>query len=192
VTTPLLIGTDGALKMSKSVGNYIGLDDDPADMYGKVMSIPDSLIINYYTLLTDAPTDEIEQIERGIADRSVNPMEAKKRLAREIVTLLNGAEAAAGAQAEFERVFQRREEPEQATEVSWSTLTANDFTNADGELILWKFVADQAGISNSEARRMVTQGGVEVDGERVTAVAVKVGSGSLIKVGRHRFARIVD
>ncbi len=193
VTTPLLIGTDGTLKMSKSVGNYIGLDDEPADMYGKVMSIPDSLIINYYTLLTDTPTDEIEQIERGIADRSVNPMEAKKRLARAIVTLLNGSESAEAAQTEFERVFQRREEPEQAIEIAWADLPFNGAASASpAEIALPQLVARVAGVSNSEARRLVTQGGVEIDGERVASVVAKVTNGSLIKIGRHRFARIVD
>ena len=103
VCLPILIGTDGNLRMSKSTGNYIGLDDAPADMYGKVMSIPDALMPNYFTLLTDTSVEDVQAIERGLADRTLNPMETKKRLARDIVALLYGETEAAGAQEEFER-----------------------------------------------------------------------------------------
>lgn len=193
LTTPLLLGTDGKLKMSKSVGNYIGLDDEPADMFGKVMSIPDNLIVNYYTLLTDTTTEEIDSIERGLAERTLNPMETKKRLARSIVELLNGAESAAAAQAEFERVFQRREEPEQAIEIRWSDLPfAGESRAAPAEISIPQLVSKVAGLSMGESRRLVGQGAIEIDGEKVTANVAAVSPGSLVKAGRHRFIRIVE
>src|SRR5205814_6519376 len=102
ICTPLLTGTDGKIKMSKSVGNYIGLDDQPADMFGKVMSIPDSLIGQYFTLLTQVQAEEVARVEKDIETRSVNPMDIKKRLGREVVTLLYDERSAAAAQAEFE------------------------------------------------------------------------------------------
>ena len=193
ITTPLLLGTDGHLKMSKSVGNHIGIDDAPADMFGKVMSIPDSLIVNYYSLLTDTPTEEIEALERGLAQRTINPMDTKKRLAHAIVEMLNGTEAAAAAQAEFERVFQRREEPEQAIEIAWKDLP---FTSETGvpprEISLPQLVAKVSGISVGEARRLIPQGAIEVDGVKATANNATVSPGALIKAGRHRFIRITE
>lgn len=193
ITTPLLLGTDGHLKMSKSVGNYIGIDDAPADMFGKIMSIPDSLIVNYYTLLTDAPVEEIDAIERGLAERKINPMETKKRLGNLIVSQLNGPEAGAAAQAEFERVFQRREEPEQAIEVAWKDLP---FTGEGGgppaEISLPQLISRAGGISVGDARRLIPQGAVEIDGTKATANTVIVSPGVLIKAGRHRFIRIVE
>ncbi|MGE0687279.1 MAG: tyrosine--tRNA ligase [Dehalococcoidia bacterium] len=194
ITTPLLLGTDGHLKMSKSVGNYIGIDDAPADMFGKIMSIPDSLIVNYYTLLTDTPVEEIDAIERGLAERTINPMETKKRLGNLIVSQLNGAEAGAAAQAEFERVFQRREEPEQAIEVAWKDLpfTGDGVGTAPAEISLPQLISKAGGISVGDARRLIPQGAVEVDGKKATTNAVTVSPGVLIKAGRHRFIRIVE
>lgn len=194
VCTPLLIGTDGHLKMSKSVGNTIGMDDPPADMYGKVMSIPDSLIMNYFTLLTDVPNEELEALERGIADRSLNlptgqagPMEAKKRLAHSIVELLYGKAAADQAQAEFERVFQRREQPEAAQDVPLP-LDSNGKAQVEITLLLTR---SGAAPSRSEARRLLAQGAIAVDGAVVKGPTVEVHEGSLIRAGRHRFLRVV-
>jgi tyrosyl-tRNA synthetase len=187
VCTPLLVGTDGHLKMSKSTGNHVGLDDTPEDMYGKLMSIPDSLITNYYTLLTAIPADEIAATEKTIADRTANPMEAKKRLAHEVVMLLNGKAAADGAQAEFERVFQKREEPERAQEMALDFGTARVLT-VDITLLL-----AQSGLvpSRSEARRLLDQGALAIDGETVTKHQVEVHPSTLIHVGRHRFLRLI-
>jgi tyrosyl-tRNA synthetase len=186
--TPLLVGTDGHLKMSKSVGNAISMDDQPADMYGKVMSIPDSLILNYYTLLTTVSNDELAALNHRLADRSLNPMEAKKRLAFEIVALLNGEEAAHLAQAEFERVFQRREEPEKAEDITVE-LEPNGRATIDITLLLSNVGAAP---SRSEARRLLNQGALAVDGQTLTAARVEVAAGSLIRVGRHRFLRVVS
>ena len=187
VLTPLLTGTDGHLKMSKSWGNYVGLDDAPADMYGKVMSIPDSLIANYLTLLTDVPNDEVAALELEIEARPARAMEAKKRLAREIVALLSGEAAADAAALEFERVFQRREEPEAAQDLPLA-LDAAGKASVDLTLAL-----SQAGVvsSRSEARRLLAQGALTLDGEAITDQRIDVREGSLIRVGRHRFLRVV-
>jgi tyrosyl-tRNA synthetase len=187
VTTPLLVGTDGALKMSKSVGNAIFLSEPPAEMYGKLMSIPDSLMLNYFTLLTDVPPEELATIERGLADRTLNPMQAKKELAHAVVALLNDEAAADAAQAEFERVFQRREEPEEAQPLPVA-LDPGGSTSVDITVVLSE---SSIVASRSEARRLVSQGAIAVDGETLKEPKVELKDGSLIRVGRHRFLRVV-
>jgi tyrosyl-tRNA synthetase len=186
VCVPLLVGTDGALKMSKSVGNYVGLDDPPSDVYGKIMSIPDSLLPNYYKLLTGVPEEEVRAIEQGIADRSLNAMDAKKRLARLVVELLYDSEAGATAQAEFERVFQRREQPEEAQNLQVE-LDGDGKASVDLTLML-----SQEGVlpSRSEARRLLAQGAISLDDERVGEHQVELREGQVLRVGRHRFFRI--
>ncbi|HEX5369451.1 MAG TPA: tyrosine--tRNA ligase, partial [Dehalococcoidia bacterium] len=195
VCTPLLIGTDGALKMSKSVGNSINLDLAPSDMYGKLMSIPDSLIVNYYTLVTDVPTPELEAIEKGLAQRSLSPMETKKRLAHSVVEMLNDAAIADAAQEEFERVFQRREDPEDsAIEVPWSDLPlASDLAVADHEarVHLTRLIASKLDMSMNQSRRLLEDGAVAVDGQVTKTTPVTVRDGTMIRVGRHRFMRII-
>ena len=187
VTTPLIIGTDGHLKMSKSTGNYVGLDDAPADMFGKIMSIPDALMLNYFTLLTDVGNDELSAMEAGLADRTLNPMDTKKRLAHSIVELLYDAASADEAQAEFERVFQRRQDPsDSASEVSLEL-------GPDGKAmvdITQVVVLAGATSSRAEARRLLNQGAISVDGEVLGAPQVELNEGAIIRVGRHRFYRI--
>jgi tyrosyl-tRNA synthetase len=183
ICLPILIGTDGAQRMSKSTGNYIGLDDPPGEMYGKIMSIPDSLILNYYTLLV--PDADVAAIEASLADRSLNPMDAKKRLAHAIISLLNDATAADAAQAEFERVFQQRQEPEEAPE--FRVAMSGGYAVVDVTQVI-----SQAGLaSRSEARRLVQQGAVSVDGIVLREPAASVNHGSLVRVGRHRFLKLV-
>jgi tyrosyl-tRNA synthetase len=186
ITTPLLIGTDGALKMSKSVGNAIFLSEAPADMYGKLMSIPDSLMLNYFTLLTEVSTEEVAEIEAGLANRTLNPMETKKRLAYSVVALLNDEAAADAAQAEFERVFQRREEPEEAGELPLPLVSGRldvDITQHFNELGL---------PSRTEARRLLQQGALAVNGETLKLAWIQLAEGDLLRVGRHRFLRVVQ
>ncbi|MEE8619185.1 MAG: tyrosine--tRNA ligase, partial [Dehalococcoidales bacterium] len=113
---PILVGTDGSQKMSKSLGNYIGVDEPPDDIYGKVMSIPDSLIIPYFELVTDVPDEELEGFKKELDHDTINPMELKKRLAREIVTQLYNQKAASEAEEHFVRVFQKRKLPQQIPE----------------------------------------------------------------------------
>jgi tyrosyl-tRNA synthetase len=186
VCLPLLIGTDGTLKMSKSVGNSILIDEAPNEQYGKLMSIPDSLITNYFTLLTDISNEELGAIEKGIADGSMHPMETKKRLARTIVSMLHGEEAADGAQAEFERVFQQRQQPGETQDLP--VALNGDPTEIDITLVL-----SEAGIvgSRGEARRLVQQGALSVDEQKVEKAQVLLAEGSIVKVGRHRFYKVV-
>ncbi len=179
---PLLVGTGGSQKMSKSLGNYIGVDEPPKEIYGKVMSVPDDLIIDYFELVTDVSDKEIAEFKEQMASGSVNPMVVKKRLAYEIVAQFHGAQAACEAEDDFTRVFQKGEVPEEIVTLSVSiglktTLTA-ELTKAG----LTK--------SRSEARRLLAQGAIEVDGETVIEDIdmTKLGKGRKIKIGKRRFA----
>jgi len=180
---PLLVGTDGLKKMSKSLGNYIALDESPQEMFGKVMSIPDPLIVNYLELLTDVPDEEMGELKRGMESGGVNPMGLKKRLAREIVARFHSAEAGGEAETAFERVFQRRELPE---EISEFVLPRENVPLGVVSLIV------QAGLapSRSEAKRLITQGAVELDGQRVTQDSWPYHEGSVLRVGKRRFVRL--
>ncbi len=188
VLTPLLVGLDGVEKMSKSLGNAIGITDPPNEMYGKVMSLPDGLIAHYLEFATDLPLDDVRAVERGLADGSVHPRDAKARLAREIVTMWHGPEAAAAAERAFDRQFKAREAPEEMPEapIRRADLVA-------GKLAVVELLV-RAGLaaSKSEARRLVAQGGVSLDGARITRpdADVAVADGFVFRVGRRRFARI--
>jgi tyrosyl-tRNA synthetase len=185
---PLLVGLDGERKMSQSLGNYIAIDAPPHDMFGKLMSLPDHLIVQYLELLTDVPEEEVEAIARGLQERSLHPMEAKMRMAREVVAQFHGPEAARAAQAEFERVFRHREAPQAVPEFPVA-MYPDKTANVDLTMILvW------AGLvaSRSEARRLLSQGAIEVDGETVREPQAVVRDGSIVRVGKHRFLRIVD
>ncbi|MBI2869549.1 MAG: tyrosine--tRNA ligase [Chloroflexi bacterium] len=181
--TPLLVGTDGGKKMSKSLGNYIGVAEPPDEIFGKAMSIKDDLIIQYFELVTDVPDEEIEEFKRKLAGQGVNPMKLKKRLGRELVAALYSPEDAAAAEERFARVFQKRENPEDIAELRLS------LKDADLRDVLVKTgLAD----SRSEAGRLITQGAVSIDGERVAGGPVRIPSGAIIKVGKRRFAKVVD
>jgi tyrosyl-tRNA synthetase len=179
--TPLLIGTDGIQKMSKSVGNSINMDMTPADMYGKLMSIQDELMPNYYTLLTDVAPEEIEAIARG----DVKPMDAKKRLAHEVVALLNDKAAADAAQAEFERVIQGGEVSSEPIDLPVQLGAAKAVLDVTQVLS-----SGGAVVSRGEARRLLSQGGITVDGITATQPQVELADGSIIRIGRHRFYRV--
>ncbi len=185
---PILVGLDGVQKMSKSLGNYVGITEPPKDMFGKLMSIPDDLMPNYFELDTDIPMEEVEAIRKGLADGTLHPMDTKKRLAREIVAIYHSSEAAAEAQAEFERVFSQREIPQDMPEV---VIGAADLQ--DGAIWIAKLLT-LAGMapSNSEARRLVQQGAVSIDGEKVTDPqgSVKPADGQVLRAGKLRFARL--
>jgi tyrosyl-tRNA synthetase len=185
---PLLVGTDGRVKMSKSLGNYIALEDQPQEMYGKVMSLPDDVMMDYYELVTDVPDKELAEIGEALRTRSLNPMEVKMRLAREIVGQFHSAEAAQQAEAEFTRVFREGEVPEEMPPLPVS-MDADGTANVDITMIA---VRGKVAASRSEARRLLAQGAIEVDGQRVADQQVIVRDGSVIRVGKRRFLRIVD
>jgi len=181
VTMPILVGTDGTLRMSKSTGNHVGITDTPEDKYGKTMSIPDEAMRNWFELVTrwsPAQINELlEQVERG----EVHPMEAKKRLAWEIVSAFDGDEAADRAAAHFERVHQQRKLPQ---DMPTFALT--------GSANVVDIIYD-AGLapSKSQARRLVQQGAVRLDDERVDGIEVEIESEGVLQVGKRRFLQLV-
>ena len=186
----LLVGPDGVQKMTKSLGNTIDFEDPPSEQYGKVMSIPDSVLLDYLELATDIPDEELAAIRRQLEKRSVNPMEIKKRLAREIVAQFHSETAVQAAEQEFARTFQRGESPEEALEVAVKSVGGKLAVDVLALLV-------DAGLtpSKAEARRLVRQGAVEIDGDKISpqqASEVVVHDGSIVRVGKHRFLRIVD
>jgi len=190
---PLLIGTDGKQKMSKSLHNHIGIAEPPREIYGKVMSIPDSLITDYFELVTDVPDEEIAEFKEQLKTHSVNPMNLKKRLAHEIVRQFHGKQAADEAQEYFTQVFQKREVPNEIHTTVELRGTGTLRANAEVWRDITSLLSD-AGLakSRSEARRLLAQGAVEVDGEKVSTDKVILKNGSIIKVGKRGFLKMVD
>ncbi|MDE2843973.1 MAG: tyrosine--tRNA ligase [Chloroflexota bacterium] len=188
---PILVGTDGVQKMSKSLDNYVGVDEPPDDMFGKIMSLPDELIVSYFDLLTDTPEADLEEMTRSIAGQTVNPMDLKKQLAGEITQVFHDGDAATAARERFERVVQQRALPEDMPIVTIASLTGPRWSNA---LVSAGLVA-----SVSEGKRMINQGAVELfppsgpshklteDGQFLAPE-----SGTAVKVGRRRFASLQE
>jgi len=213
--TPLLVGTDGSQKMSKSLGNYIGVAEPPDEIYGKVMSIPDSLIMGYFELLTDVSDKELEEFRQALDHDAVNPMELKKRLAREIVTQLYDQKVASEAEEHFRKVVQEKELPEEIQQVK---ITEELLQRIKARLFKEKgFVSHSREVgkpeteewnvsvplllceiglakSRSDARRLIKQESVRIDGKTIYETYEKHGTikiGSIIKVGKRRFVRLV-
>jgi len=185
----LLVGTDGQQKMSKSLGNYVAITDTPEDMYGKVMSIPDDLLVDYFELLTDVSDKELAEFKQQIPVQSVNPMTLKKRLGSEIVKQFHNAEAARQAEAHFEAVFQKRGVPQEAEKYA-----------AKGEQIsegIYRLDITAALVgkglvkSRGEVKRLLAQGAIEVNGQRINNTTVDIPDGSIIQVGKRRFLKII-
>jgi tyrosyl-tRNA synthetase len=183
MTTPLLVGLDGVNKMSKSLGNYVGITEPPEAIFGKMMSISDELMILYYELLSDIGVTELAALKAGMSDGSRHPMEAKIALAREIVARFHGAAAAREAEDGFRGRFSRKEFPDDARHV--------EFTADGGTSDLATLVSRVSGsfTSKSAARRLIAQGGVEVNGERATDPAVLLASPAEVrlKIGKKEF-----
>ena len=193
---PILVGTDGVQKMSKSLDNYIAVDEPPNDMYGKVMSIEDGLMVRYYELLTDLPSEALSELEQGLASDSTNPMEHKKRLAWDITSQFHDAAAADAAQAHFERVVQGRSLPDEIPEISLAELVSR-FGAEEGAIRADRLlVAAGLASSNAEARRLVSQGAVEListagSSSRISddRAAVSVSPNDVLRAGRRRYVR---
>jgi tyrosyl-tRNA synthetase len=185
VTVPLLLGTDGVSKMSKSLGNAIGIAEPPSEIYGKTMSLPDELMISYLTLVTDSDTAEIRRLEDGLKTGTVHPMELKKRLARYFVERFHGQSAAVEAERGFKKHVQEKKVPDDVLWVGVPRAKADDISVVD--------LAVMAGLANSkmQVRRLIDQGGVELDGVRVSdrEARTAVTLGMLLKVGKRKFAR---
>ena len=203
--TPLLVGTDGTQKMSKSLGNYIGVAEPPEEIYGKVMSITDSLIMDYFELVTDVLDEELADYKLALVRNEVNPMEIKKRLAREIVTQLYDQKAATGAEERFVKEVQEKEVPGEIPEFLFSfkevsSVMDERVSEARGAMLIglddWDvsamLVRTDLTKSRSEAKRLIAQGAVSVDGKKISGNITTVKSGSIIKVGKRRFAKIIN
>lgn len=185
LTVPLLVGTDGVNKMSQSLGNYIGVEEDPREMFGKTMSIPDDLMGQWFRLAADLDPGEVERIEADLASGALHPAEAKRRLAREIVALYHGPEAAEAAQRSFDEVFREGGVPEDVPVVA--------VPDTD-PVSLPAVMREVFGISGSEARRLIDQGAVSLDGTVVRAYEVdRAGlAGVILRAGKRRFLRFAE
>jgi tyrosyl-tRNA synthetase len=184
LTMPLLVGTDGTEKMSKSYGNYIGIDDSPKDIFGKSLSIPDELIYTYYELGTDISKEELADIKSKLEDPSNNPRNIKRTLARKFVEMYHSTEEAQKAEEEFDKIFINKGIPDDIGELK--------IESAEVEIVDLIMQANFAP-SRGEARRLVTQGGVSIDGEKVTdpKVPILVVDGNVLKVGKRKFIKLI-
>jgi tyrosyl-tRNA synthetase len=187
ITLPLLEGLDGVQKMSKSLGNYVGIDEPPGEMFGKLMSVPDSLMLRYYELLSDISPDDLARLERDLASGAKHPRDAKEELAVELVARYHGLAAAQHAAQEFAHIFREGGLPDEIEEISLA------LQGGDAGFLLPNIMVEAGtAASTSEARRLIKQGGVKVDGEKVTDVNLElpVGRTFLLQVGKRRFKKV--
>ncbi|MDX9731880.1 MAG: tyrosine--tRNA ligase [Bdellovibrionales bacterium] len=193
MTTPLLEGLDGVNKMSKSLDNYIGVEDSPRDMFGKTMRVSDQLMLRYYELVTDVPLAEIEKMRQAMTAGSVNPREFKVRLAKTIVTRFHGEAAGVAAVEEFDRIFVNKGVPDDMPEV---TIALGRISGEQDIAALLKELGVSA--STSEARRLIEGGGLEIGGEKVRALkadlaatlGLKSGRETVLKAGKKKFLKL--
>jgi tyrosyl-tRNA synthetase len=199
LTVPLLEGTDGVRKMSKSLDNYIGLNEPPDDMFGKLMRIPDELIARYLRLSAPVEPGEVDALEQGLREGTVHPNEAKRRLAREVVDLYHGAGAGAAAEERFNVVHREHEIPDEVPSVSVPGSVFGELKGGS-RVVYVPALLEAMGlvVSRSEARRLQAQGGVRVNGEQVPQEDIRIEgdppgqlTGSVWQVGRRKFARLV-
>ena len=177
VTLPILVGLDGKARMSKSAGNHIGVGDSADEQYGKAMSLPDEVVMDFYVLATNVPRAQLSELQKELER---DPMSAKKRLARTIASEFHGEEAAAAAQENFERTVQRKEVPDEMPE----------YSVAIGETLLDVVVANGAAPSKREARRLFEQGAVSMDGV-VADLSTMARAGTVVQVGKRRWIRLI-
>ncbi len=183
ITMPLLEGLDGVQKMSKSLGNYIGISEAPKEMYGKSMSIPDELMMRYFMLVTDMTIEEQEALEAKLESGEAHPRDVKMQLARTIVRLYHGEEAALEAEEEFKRVFQQHALPIDIPEYEMAT--------PEGPVFVPQFCTD-AGLtaSNGEARRSIKAGAFKINGEKYTEENITLEDGMIVQVGKRKFVKV--
>ena len=187
LTMPILVGLDGQRKMSKSLANYVGISEPPAEMFGKMMSIPDDLMWSYYELLTDRTPKEIASLEKEVSGGKLHPMDAKMRLAEEVISDFHGKEAARKAAEHFQRVFRDRQAPEEAPTVKLPKGAAKKLTAL---LVEWKLAASKA-----EAERLIKQKAIEMDGVAVDDPRKEVDLSKpcefILRAGKKKFVRII-
>ena len=188
IMLPLIEGLDGVQKMSKSLGNYIGIDEPPNEIYGKAMSVPDELMVKYFELATDLSDQELAELKEGLAGGTVHPRDAKMRLARTFVRMYHGEAAAEEAEQHFVTVFQQRALPDQIGEVE---LPRSELAE-DGMKIFQLLVRLGLAASNGEARRSVTQGAVRINEVKISDPngSVPVADGDIVQVGKRKFAKV--
>ncbi|WP_312203194.1 tyrosine--tRNA ligase [Anaerospora hongkongensis] len=186
IMMPILEGLDGVQKMSKSLGNYIGIDEAPTEIYGKSMSIPDALMVRYYELVTDVSLEELDNIRTGLENGTLHPRDTKMRLAHTLVRLYHGEAMADQAQNEFIKVFQQGDLPDDIPEFQFEQQTEAIWLP---KLLTQLLLAS----SSSEAKRAVQQGSVKINGEKITDTDAKltVADGMIVQVGKRKFAKIV-
>jgi len=174
-------------KMSKSLDNYIGINETPREIFGKTMRIPDSLIYPYFELASDTPNKELKEIKKQLQNKEINPRDIKRKLARNLVRLYHNEEAAAKAEEEFGRIFVEKRLPDEIRE--FRLKSGNGLPNV-GSLL----TASQLASSKGEARRLVEQGGVSIDGEKVTDVNAPIPKKKefILKVGKRRFLKVLQ
>ncbi len=183
ITTPLLEGTDGVEKMSKSYDNYIGITDTPSDIYGRTLSIPDSLISRYYEFGTEITSSELNSIMTDLEKEISNPRDLKRQLARELVTLYHSKELALQAEKDFDALFIKKDIPDEMPEINLTEPTK----------IIQVMKSNNMASSNGEARRLIQQGGVQIDGKKVTDIHHEITHNveCVLKVGKRKFLRIL-
>jgi tyrosyl-tRNA synthetase len=187
ITMPILEGLDGVHKMSKSLGNYIGIDEPPREMYGKTMSLPDDLMVRYFELVTAVSLEDLRAVEAGLKNGSLHPRDVKMRLAREIVAQYHGGEKAKAAEEEFKRMFQQKDLPDEIPEFR----PTEDMLD---NVCLPKLMAAAGSVgSTSEARRLIQQGAVKVDGIKIDDPNINISpsAGMIVQVGKRKFFQIV-
>ena len=187
VLTPILVGTDGNLRMSKSTGNYIGIDEPPNTQYGKAMSIPDDAIVRFFDYGTNVSDDEVDRIEAELQSGALKPMDAKRRLARSIVAEWHGDDAAQTAEEQWTRTFSQRHVPDDIPDAPI------EFAGAEAvEVALPVLLHDiGAAASRAEAKRLVSQGAVRIDDEVIKDQTAQIQNGAVVRVGRRKWYRIV-
>jgi len=186
LTMPLLVGTDGVEKMSKSYGNYIGISDSPKDIFGKTLSIADSLIYTYYELATDISNAELTKVKSDLENPDVNPRNIKRALAKKLVEMYHSAEAAKEAEEEFDKIFIKKEIPDE--------IPFFEITNGQKEISILDLITTvNFAPSKGEARRLVQQGGVTLDGEKIADISatVQLKAENILKVGKRKFIKII-
>jgi tyrosyl-tRNA synthetase len=182
LTMPILVGTDGVDKMSKSLDNYIGVSDSPKEIFGKTLSIPDKLIYQYFELLTDVPKQELDGIKSSLENDKTNPRDIKRQLARTLVRMYHSQSSADEAEKEFDRIFVQKSNPD----------NIDEFKRNDSMNIITLLIEAKLAASKSEARRLIDQGGVSIDEERVTDPNLLLPDKDeiILKVGKRRFLKI--
>lgn len=185
ITMPLLVGIDGVEKMSKSYDNYIGISDEPSQIYGRTLSIPDNLIYPYFELATNVSNNKLSEIKKSLEDGKTNPRDIKRELARTLVTMYHNKEAALQAEQEFDNIFINKGLPDEIEEF--------DIGNRKEINIIDLIILVNFAPSKSEARRLITQGGVSIDGEKIDDVQknVSIKKGMVLKVGKRKFIKLI-